>query len=394
MDSLTSVVEGEAFPLGSKRLTVRHMQQLASGLGLPTAATKGDLEVMINGKLVDMFHDPKCVQVIVSVTEQGEELSLRDMDGIFLVIPPLSRMVSKSPTSSEGNWSEEDMDLSIELTQLRHLLQGLEEGNVALKVELESTKDEVARLKADFSKANEHVLELWQENCKQLIEYDNAVTERDREMRLVREQLQMRELELARLKLSNLGKTELSSEVTKLNIKSTESSGAFREGYQERPDISCSHLPILRASTLSDHTRGHVFVPTRPTTTTADFSPLEHLSKTTSPDILPLQGVITTSNPFQGDRDQLLSTMTSTTQPLMTSHIPPIDQRHSGRANVPIKCQSSQQVTNLSTSLSDVLYVSRPISSTGIASGSKLTTESQACAPRQGKAPPVDPFTA
>ena len=129
-------------------------------------------------------------------------------------------MVSKSPTPSEGNWSEEDMDLSIELTQLRHLLQSLEEGNVALKVELESIKDEVAQLKADLSKANEHVLELWQENCKQLIEYDNAVTERDREMQLVREQLQMRELELARLKLSNLGKTELSSEATKLNIKS------------------------------------------------------------------------------------------------------------------------------------------------------------------------------
>ena len=66
---------------------MRHMQQLARGLGLPTAATKSDLEVMINGKLVDMFHDPKCVQVIVSVTEQGEELSLGDMDGIFLVIP-------------------------------------------------------------------------------------------------------------------------------------------------------------------------------------------------------------------------------------------------------------------------------------------------------------------
>ena len=179
MDSSPSVVEGEAFPLGSKTLTVRHIQQLASGLGLPTAATKSDLEVMINGKLVDMFHVPKCVLVIVSVTEQGEELSLRDMDGIFLVIPPLSRMVSKSPTPSEGNWSEEDMDLSIELTQLRHLLQSLGEENVALKVELESTKDEVARLKADLSKTNKYVLELWKENCKQLIEYDNAVTERD-----------------------------------------------------------------------------------------------------------------------------------------------------------------------------------------------------------------------
>ena len=134
-------------------------------------------------------------------------------------------------------------------------------------------------------------------------------------------------------------------------------------------------------------------MPTR-ATTTADSSPLEHLSTTRSPDIILLQGVTTTSNSFQGDRYQLLSTMTSTTQPLMTSNILPIDQKHSGGANVPFKCHSSQQVTNLSTSLSDVLYVSRPISSTGIANGSKLTTESQACAPRRGKAPPVDPFTA
>jgi len=48
----------------------------------------------------------------------------------------------------------------------------------------------------------------------------------------------------------------------------------------------------------------------------------------------------------------------------------------------------------LSTSSSDVLYVSRLISSAGIVSGGKLATESQGCVPHQGKAIPVDPFTA
>jgi len=79
------------------------------------------------------------------VTEQGEELSLRDKDGIFLVIPPLAKIERSSiPSDSEDNWSEGSMDLSIELVQLHHLLQELEEESMALKVELESTKDEVA----------------------------------------------------------------------------------------------------------------------------------------------------------------------------------------------------------------------------------------------------------
>jgi len=45
-------------------------------------------------------------------------------------------------------------------------------------------------------------------------------------------------------------------------------------------------------------------------------------------------------------------------------------------------------------SLSDVLYVGRPISSTGIAVGNKPIVENQACVPCRGKAPPVDSFTA
>jgi len=58
MDPPDNVVEGEAFPWGSKRLMMKHIQQLARVLELPTAATWSDLEVMVSGKLTDMCHDP------------------------------------------------------------------------------------------------------------------------------------------------------------------------------------------------------------------------------------------------------------------------------------------------------------------------------------------------
>ena len=46
------------------------------------------------------------------------------------------------------------------------------------------------------------------------------------------------------------------------------------------------------------------------------------------------------------------------------------------------------------TSLSDTLYVSRPISSVGTVDHGKLTADGHAYIPRRGKAPPIDPFTA
>ena len=65
---------------------------------MPTAATGSDLEVMVSEKLTDMCHDPKCVQVIVAVTEQGEKLLLRDMGGIFLIILPASNVTGFDKT--------------------------------------------------------------------------------------------------------------------------------------------------------------------------------------------------------------------------------------------------------------------------------------------------------
>ena len=48
----------------------------------------------------------------------------------------------------------------------------------------------------------------------------------------------------------------------------------------------------------------------------------------------------------------------------------------------------------MSTSLSDTLYVSRPISTVGTVDQGKLTADGHAYIPRRGKAPPIDTFTA
>ena len=75
---------------------------------------------------------------------------------------------------------------------------------MVLHAKVQSTKEEVRQLRIELDKVNCRLVELWQENCKQLLDHDVAMTEKEKEMRLLREQLQTREMELARMKLTNL----------------------------------------------------------------------------------------------------------------------------------------------------------------------------------------------
>ena len=54
-------------------------------------------------------------------------------------------------------------------------------------------------------------MELWQGNCKQLLDHDVAMTEKEKEMRLLRKQLQTREMELAGMKFGNLREAMISN---------------------------------------------------------------------------------------------------------------------------------------------------------------------------------------
>ena len=127
-------------------------------------------------------------------------MSLRDMNGTFLVTRTLPFLVSKSPTphQEESDFEKEVGSFTAEMTQLQNILQMLEEETIALKIELQSTK--------------ERLVELWQENCKQLLDHDTRMAEKEREVQLLRKQLQVRELELARLKLTSLREAPIHAE--------------------------------------------------------------------------------------------------------------------------------------------------------------------------------------
>ena len=157
MDLLQSSTEGGiAYPLNSKRLKLRHIQHLARALNLPTSATRGDLEVMISGRLAETNHDTTNIQVIVTQGEEGEQLSLRDMEGIFLVTPPiLPLLVSKSstPSEEESDLEGEIESFTAEMTQLQTVLQSFEEETVVLRTELQSTKKEVEQLRTELKKS-------------------------------------------------------------------------------------------------------------------------------------------------------------------------------------------------------------------------------------------------
>ena len=121
---------------------------------------------------------------------------------------------------------------------------------------------------------------------------------------------------------------------------------------------------------LSLEQRGHVAT-SATTTTTTNLYPSEHVVTSS------------TTNPFQGRGE---------TQVVNTAEDP--DSLEVNDQSLILQDQSNQQVTNLSASLSDMVFVSRSISSVGTVDQGKLPADGHAYIPRCGKAPPIDPFTA
>ena len=179
-----TVVGGMTYPLNSKRLKLKHIQHLASALDLPMAATRSDLEVMFNRKLAEASHYTTSIQVVIVQTKQGEQLSLRDIKRTLLVTTILPVLASRSPTSTHGDsdYKKGIESFTGEMMQLENLLQLLGEETMVQHAELQSTKEEVRQLRIKLDKVNCRLVELWQESCKQLLDHDVAMTEKEKEM--------------------------------------------------------------------------------------------------------------------------------------------------------------------------------------------------------------------
>ena len=64
------------------------------------------------------------------------------------------------------------------MRQLESVLQMLKKESMTLHTEVCSAKEEVRQLRAELNKVNCRLVELWQENCKQLLDHDLAMTRR------------------------------------------------------------------------------------------------------------------------------------------------------------------------------------------------------------------------
>ena len=126
------------FPFNSKRLQLHHIQLIAESLCLPTTASASDLylSVMIGGKFCENNHDHSNTQIVITQSEEGEELSLQDMDGVFLRIPAVrstSLRILPSPSSEVSvelqpvSALQENINFSAEVECLEHLLSTMKE---------------------------------------------------------------------------------------------------------------------------------------------------------------------------------------------------------------------------------------------------------------------------
>ena len=75
----------QTLPLNSRRLTAARLRQLARGMDLPTTATIEDLRQIIDGKVTEMGHEPRNVQVQL----HPDRLELLDLEGPFLNVTTL-----------------------------------------------------------------------------------------------------------------------------------------------------------------------------------------------------------------------------------------------------------------------------------------------------------------
>ena len=166
------------FPLMSTRLKLQQKKAIATALELPTSATGDDLTVMITGKLQELDHNPTSVQVVVTNSEEGESLSLQDVDGVFLQIPTSKDMLKTttflsdhgasvsslmsgssrtSPTPSDGETSsvvfdtllcQEEGEFKVEEENMEKVLKLMQQALQESKAKLQESQSEVVNLQA------------------------------------------------------------------------------------------------------------------------------------------------------------------------------------------------------------------------------------------------------
>ena len=170
-------------PLNSRRLTGATTKRIGRAMDVPTTASAVDVLQMIEAKLTEEGRDPRNVQVLLSGTQPGQEITLEDETGTILEIPQDEETTAEveggagtgtgSDTGSEPGHVEEGA-----LETLRSDLAEAQEQTEALQ-------EEVKQLQNQLGKEKNKYKSLWKVYCQSTVEFDVYVSEKDNEIEIL-----------------------------------------------------------------------------------------------------------------------------------------------------------------------------------------------------------------
>ena len=190
--------EGVTYPLNSKRLITSQLRRLTAMLELPSDGTLATLRQLIEGKLIELGHEPRNIQVIVASADS--KLYLVDESGI---IKQESEHVSPENVSTHNNNS----NVTNEIDTLRRTLQEarleveslrgtVHERDGTLRAELETAnaslieaRAEIKTLRKDVKVQAAKVKRYWAQKCEQLLAHETGIEEKDAKIARLQEQI-------------------------------------------------------------------------------------------------------------------------------------------------------------------------------------------------------------
>ena len=192
--------EGAIYPLNSKKIVVSQLRRLASMLELPSEGTSATLRQVIEGKLVELGHEPRNTQVIVASVDST--LYLVDESGI---IGQESEHVSPENLNTNNN-SHVINDIETLRGQLREArleIEGLrgrvherDETLAGLRAELETAnaglqdaRAEAETLRREVKTQTAKAKRFWAQKCEQLLAQEAIVEEKDAEITRLQAQI-------------------------------------------------------------------------------------------------------------------------------------------------------------------------------------------------------------
>ena len=141
-------------------------------LEVPTTASSDKIRQMIDGKLHELGHELRNIQVLLSEADPTEAFVLLDDEGEFLTVEAEEGPPEAPQVEGGARPEQEEVD--------------------ALRMELEGLRAENARLQDELSHQKTRYKGLWRTNCQCLAEYDHIIADRDAEIEQLKSQLAAR----------------------------------------------------------------------------------------------------------------------------------------------------------------------------------------------------------